>query len=332
MTDGASSALLQVDVYLSSEDRVEALREDVRTGLTSTPKVLPPKWFYDERGSMLFDDITRLPEYYLTDSERGILSEHAVDIAKLTEANTLLEPGSGSSEKTRLLLDAMVEAGHLRRFVPFDVSEQALREAAAAIASEYPGIEVHGVVGDFERDLGRLPEGRRRLFAFLGSSIGNLTGDQRGRFLRALHRLLRPGEALLLGADLVKDVAQLEAAYNDAAGVTAAFNKNVLLVINRELGGTFDPGLFTHIARWDAENEWMEMLLRSDADQTVRVEQLDLDVTFAAGEEMRTEISDKFRRDELAAELDDAGFDLRHWWEDPAGGFALSLSFFADHE
>ena len=330
MTDGAGTALLQIDVYLSPEDRVEALRKDTRTGLTSTPKALPPKWFYDERGSALFDEITRLPEYYLTDCERVILREHAADIAALTAANTLLEPGSGSSEKTRLLLDAMVEAGHLRRFVPLDVSEQALREAAAAIAAEYPGIEVHGVVGDFERHLALLPEGRRRLFAFLGSSVGNLTGDQRGRFLRALHELLAPGEALLLGADLVKDVARLEAAYNDSHGVTAAFNKNVLGVINRELGGTFDPDRFTHLARWNAKEEWIEMLLRSDVEQTVRVEGLDLDVTFAAGEEMRTEISDKFRRDGLATELTDAGFDLRHWWEDPGGNFALSLSFSSD--
>lgn len=330
MSDGAGPALLQVDVYLSSEDRLEALRNDARAGLTSTPKALPPKWFYDERGSALFDEITRLPEYYLTDCERGILKEHAVDIAKLTEANTLLEPGSGSSEKTRLLLDAMVEAGHLRRFVPFDVSEQALREAASAIAAEYPGIEVHGVVGDFERHLALLPEGRRRLFAFLGSSVGNLTGEQRRRFLRALHVLLSPGEALLLGADLVKDVARLEAAYNDSHGVTAAFNKNVLTVINRELGGDFDLDRFTHVARWDPAAEWMEMLLRSDVEQMVRVEALDLDVRFAAGEEMRTEISDKFRRDDLSRELADAGFDLRHWWEDPGGDFALSLSFSAE--
>jgi L-histidine Nalpha-methyltransferase len=330
VSDDGGQALLQVDVYLSSEDRLKALRKDARAGLTSTPKALPPKWFYDERGSALFDEITRLPEYYLTECERGILKEHAVDIAKLTEANTLLEPGSGSSEKTRLLLDAMVEAGHLRRFVPFDVSEQALREAASAIAAEYPGIEVHGVVGDFEHHLALLPEGRRRLFAFLGSSVGNLTGEQRRRFLRALHELLAPGEALLLGADLVKDAARLEAAYNDSHGVTAAFNKNVLAVINRELGGDFDLDCFTHVARWDPVAEWMEMLLRSDVEQMVRVEALDLDVRFAAGEEMRTEISDKFRRDDLSRELADAGFDLRHWWEDPGGDFALSLSFSAE--
>ena len=332
MTDGASSTMLQVDVYLTPEDRLEAMREDVRVGLTSTPKELPPKWFYDERGSELFEEITRLPEYYLTDRERVILAEHAGDVALLTAANTLVEPGSGSSEKTRLLLDAMVEAGYLKRFVPFDVSEQALREAAAAIADEYPGIEVHGVVGDFEHHLVWLPEGRRRLFAFLGSSIGNLTGEQRAQFLETLHGLLGTGEALLLGADLVKDPARLELAYNDARGITAEFNRNVLKVINRELGGDFDLTRFTHVARWDAENEWMEMLLRSDVDQRVRVADLELEVGFAAGEELRTEISDKFRRAGLEAELANAGFELAHWWEDPDGDFALSLSFSAGSE
>jgi L-histidine N-alpha-methyltransferase len=329
VSDGASPATLQVDVYLTPEDRLQALRDDVREGLMSTPKELLPKWFYDERGSALFEEITRLPEYYLTECERLILAEHATDIATLTAANTLVEPGSGSSEKTRLLLYAMIEAGHLRRFVPFDVSEQALREAAAAIAEDFPGIEVHGVVGDFEHHLVRLPEGRRRLFAFLGSSIGNLTGGQRAGFLSALHGLLGPGEALLLGADLVKDPARLEAAYDDSRGVTAEFNRNVLHVINRELGGDFDVDRFGHVARWDAENEWVEMLLRSDVDQRVRVADLDLEVEFAAGEEMRTEISDKFRRQGLQAELDSAGFELAHWWEDPDGAFALSLSFSA---
>jgi L-histidine N-alpha-methyltransferase len=291
------------------------------------PKELPPKWFYDERGSALFDEITQLSEYYLTASERSILREHAAEIARLTRANTLVEPGSGSSEKTRLLLDAMIGTGDLRRFVPFDVSEEALRDAAAAVSREYPGIEVHGVVGDFEHHLVRLPEGRRRLFAFLGSSIGNLTGGLRARFLSDLHALLVPGEALLLGADLVKDPAQLELAYNDSRGVTAEFNRNVLRVINTTLGGDFATDRFTHVARWNAEHEWIEMLLRSDAEQIVRIADLDLDVHFAEDDEMRTEISDKFRRDDLVDELGAAGFELREWWEDAAGNFALSLSF-----
>jgi L-histidine N-alpha-methyltransferase len=327
VSDGAAPATLRVDVYLTRADRVEALREDARRGLTSTPKQLPPKWFYDERGSVLFEEITRLPEYYLTECERSILAEHAGDIARLTEANTLVEPGSGTSEKTRLLLDEMVEAGHLRRFVPFDVSEEALRQTVAAVAAEYPGIEVHGVVGDFERHLARLPEGRRRLFAFLGSSVGNLTGEQRRGFLNALHTLLTPGEALLLGADLVKDPEVLERAYNDSEGVTAEFNRNVLHVLNLELGADFHPECFEHVARWNADHDWIEMLLRSEIDQRVHVAALGLEVEFAAGEEMRTEISDKFRRPGLEAELAAAGFDLRHWWEDDAGYFSLSLSF-----
>jgi L-histidine Nalpha-methyltransferase len=323
----ARLATLQVDVYLTPADRLQALRADVFDGLTRTPKELPPKWFYDERGSALFEQITHLPEYYLTARERLVLAERAGEIATLTEANTLVEPGSGSSEKTGLLLDAMVATGRLRRFVPFDVSEAALREGAARIAGEYPGIEVHGVVGDFEHHLVRLPPGRRRLFAFLGSSVGNLTGEQRASFLATVHGLLGPGEALLLGADLVKDVAAMEAAYNDGAGVTAAFNRNVLAVVNRELGADFDIERFEHVAFWDSSREWIEMRLRSTVDQIVTVADLDLRVEFAAGEEMRTEISDKFRRAGLEAELRAAGFDLRRWWTDPDGDFAVSLSF-----
>ena len=311
MAEPAAPATLQIDAYLTAADRAQVLRADVRRGLTSTPKELPPKWFYDERGSLLFEAITRLPEYYLTARERSILAERAAEIAFLTEANTLIEPGSGSSEKTRILLDAMNAAGHLRRFVPFDVSDQALRDAAASVDGEYPGIEVHGVIGDFEHHLTRLPEGRHRLFAFLGSSIGNLTGDQRARFLRGLHRLLGAGEALLLGTDLVKDVDRLEAAYNDEAGATAEFNKNVLAVINRELGGDFELARFTHLARWDPRNEWIEMLLRSEVQQVVRIAELDLEVEFEAGELMRTEISDKFRREDVQSELRAAGFDLQ---------------------
>jgi L-histidine N-alpha-methyltransferase len=325
--DCARSALLQIDAYLTPEDRLASLRDDVRAGLTRTPKELPPKWFYDERGSALFEEITRLREYYLTGRERVILAARAGEVARLTEANTLIEPGSGSSEKTRLLLDAMSATGRLRRFVPFDVSEQALRHASGRVAEEYPGIEVHGVVGDFERDLPRLPPGRRRLFAFLGSSIGNLTGEQRAGFLATLHGLLGPGEALLLGADLVKDRRRLESAYDDAAGVTAEFNRNVLAVVNRELRADFHLTRFEHVAVWDPEREWIEMRLRSTADQVVTVTDLELEVELAAGEEIRTEISDKFRREGLEAELRAAGFDLRRWWTDPFGDFSLSLSF-----
>jgi L-histidine N-alpha-methyltransferase len=304
---------------------------EVRAGLERRPlPELPCKYFYDERGSALFDEITRLPEYYPTRTERAILVAHAADIAARTGADTLVELGSGTSEKTRLLLDALTTAGTLSRFVPFDVSEQTLRDAADAVANEYGGVAVHAVVGDFEQHLDRIPgpttAGGTRLVAFLGSTIGNLTPAMRARFLTELVAGLAPGDALLLGTDLVKDPARLVAAYDDAAGVTAEFNRNVLRVIDRELDADFDPDAFTHVAVWDAEHEWIEMRLRSVRDQHVTIGALDLAVDFAAGEELRTEISAKFRRERVAAELAAAGLELAEWWTDPAGDFALSLA------
>ncbi len=316
-----------VDVHLEPDAATRALEADVRAGLGATPKTLPPKWFYDERGSELFDEITRLPEYYPTRTERSILVEHAQDFAELTKADTLVELGSGTSEKTRLLLDALRDAGTLERFVPFDVSEQTLRDAAAAVAAEYPGVRVHAVVGDFEHHLGDLPGGGTRVVAFLGSTIGNLAPVPRARFLTDLAATLAPGDALLLGTDLVKDVDRLLAAYDDAAGVTAAFNRNVLSVLDRELDADFDPQAFDHVAVWDTVEEWIEMRLRSRRAQTIHVRALELEVDFAAGEEMRTEISAKFRRARVEQELAAAGFRLAEWWTDPAGDFALSLSF-----
>ena len=317
---------LAVDVRFTPEERAEALRADVLHGLTAVPKVLSPQWFYDEQGSALFDAITRLPEYYLTDRERDILREQADEVAELTQANTLVELGSGTSEKTRLLMDALAAAGHLRRFVPFDVSEEILRESAAAIVREYTGLEVHAVVGDFGRHLGFLPEGKRRLIAFLGSTIGNLPPDERASFLRSVEDTLTPGEALLLGVDLVKPVERLEAAYNDPAGLTARFNRNILYVLNRELRGNFEPERFEHVARWDPEHEWIEMVLRSSGEQRVSLEDLDLEVTFENGEEMRTEISAKFRREGVESELEAAGLELQRWWPHESGDFALALA------
>jgi L-histidine N-alpha-methyltransferase len=316
-----------VDVHLAPDAAARALEADVRAGLGSTPKTLPPKWFYDDRGSELFDEITRLPEYYPTRTERSILVAHAREIAELTKADTLVELGSGTSEKTRLLLDALREAGTLERFVPFDVSEQTLRDAATAIAREYPGVQVHAVVGDFEHHLGDLPGGGTRLVAFLGSTIGNLAPAPRAAFLRDLAATLVPGDALLLGTDLVKDAERLVAAYDDAAGVTAAFDKNVLVVLDRELDADFDPDAFDHVARYDPVEEWIEMRLRARRAQVVHLRALDLRVEFGAGEELRTEISAKFRREGVEAELAAAGFELAEWWTDPAGDFALSLSF-----
>src|SRR5919204_2306815 len=318
---------ITIEVHLPPGAALADLGSDVREGLSQPFKELPPKWFYDERGSQLFEEITRLPEYYPTRREREILLERSDEIAAVTGADTLVELGSGTSEKTRLLLDALADTGELRRFVPFDVSEETLRASAVAIADEYPGIEVHAVVGDFQRQLSTLPDGfSTRVLAFLGSSIGNFGPKERERFLAAAAAVLRPGEWFLCGFDLVKDPARLEAAYNDSAGVTAEFNRNVLCVLDRELHADFDPYAFDHVAFYDRANEWIEMRLRARRSQTIRIEGLGLEVAFADGEEMRTEISAKFRREKVEAELVAAGFGLTHWWTDAAGDFALALA------
>jgi L-histidine N-alpha-methyltransferase len=320
---------LQIDVHLGPEDLSEALRTEALAGLTAEPKELPSKWFYDEQGCALYDAITRLPEYYPTRREREILDAHAGEIAVRSGADTLVELGSGTSEKTRLLLDAMARNGLLRRFIPFDVSEPTLREASEAIAAEYPGTRVHAVVGDFERHLRHIPGGGRRLVAFLGSTIGNFGPEGRAQLLGEVAADLAPGDGLLLGTDLVKDVARLEAAYNDAEGITAAFNLNVLMVLNRQLGAGFELSNFEHRAVWMPEPEWIEMRLISLTDHTVDIPGIGAEgaeVTFTAGEEMRTEISAKFRREGVEAELDGAGFELAEWWTDAAGDFGLSLS------
>jgi L-histidine N-alpha-methyltransferase len=327
MTPGDGVQALTLDVHLGPDDMAAALRSDALTGLTSRPKQLQPRWFYDEAGCSLFDQITYLDEYYLTRREREILVNHADDIAVATGADTLVELGSGTSEKTRILLDAFAEAGALQRFVPFDIAESTLRSAAAAVASEYPGTSVHAVVGDFEHHVGLLPQVGRRVVAFLGSTIGNLVPAKRAELLSEIAGNLDDGESLLLGCDLVKDTARLEAAYNDSFGVTAAFNLNVLSVLNRELGAGFDPERFAHVARFDAENEWIEMRLRSLESQTVPVVDLGLEVEFAEGEEMRTEVSTKFRRDGVERELNAAGLELGHFWSDRGGDFGLFLAF-----
>ncbi|MFD7185655.1 L-histidine N(alpha)-methyltransferase [Streptomyces sp. NPDC056637] len=300
-----------------------ALRSDVLSGLTGTPKTLPPKWFYDARGSELFDEITTLPEYYPTRAEREILLARSQEIADATGARTLVELGSGSSDKTRHLLDDLPD---LETYVPVDVSESALRGAAEALGAERPGLRIHALIADFTLGL-TLPDAPGpRLAAFLGGTIGNLLPAERATFLTAVRALLRPGDMLLLGTDLVKDESVLVAAYDDAAGVTAAFNKNVLGVINRDLGADFDPGAFEHVALWDADNEWIEMRLRSTAAQTVKIPALGLAVDFEDGEEIRTEISAKFREAGVRAELAGAGLRMTHWWTDAQNRFALSLS------
>ncbi|MBD0839834.1 L-histidine N(alpha)-methyltransferase [Streptomyces sp. TRM68416] len=306
------------------EDATEAaLRADVLNGLTRTPKTLPPKWFYDAHGSELFEQITELPEYYPTRAEREILIARAGEIAAATGARTLVELGSGSSEKTRYLIDALTE---LHTYVPVDVSESALSQAGHALIASRPGLDVHALIADFTGPLTLPDTPGPRLVAFLGGTIGNLLPAERAAFLSGVRALLAPGDALLLGTDLVKDEKVLVRAYDDAAGVTAAFNKNVLTVVNRELGADFDPAAFDHVALWDADNEWIEMRLRARSAQTVKVPALDLAVDFAVGEELHTEISAKFRQEGVRGELHSAGLELTHWWTDSEGRFALSLS------
>jgi L-histidine N-alpha-methyltransferase len=327
--------LTTVEHRLPPDYRASSLRADVLTGLTATPKSLPPKWFYDAEGSALFEKITELPEYYPTRAERSILRAAATEIAAASGAHELVELGSGSSEKTRLLLDALRDAGTLRSYVPVDVSESALVLAGDALAADYPGLEVRAVVSDFEEHLGLpqepagapgAPGSGPRLVAFLGSTIGNMVPAQRAAFLTRVRSELRPGDTFLLGTDLVKDPAVLVAAYDDSAGVTAAFNKNVLAVLNAELGADFDLDAFEHVAIWDADREWIEMRLRSAQQQTVSVPDLGLTVSFGAGEDMRTEVSAKFRRSGVERELAAAGFAMRQWWTDGDGQFGLSLS------
>jgi L-histidine N-alpha-methyltransferase len=321
MSDEATAAAIRI--LFPAAERQAALREEVRVGLTSSPKELQPKWFYDERGSALFDEITRLPEYYLTRAERSILEQHVDEIGALTGAQTLIELGPGTSErKTRILLDALEP----QRFIPFDVSEETLRASARALAVAYPRLEVVGVVGDFERHLPLLRADGRRLLAFLGSTIGNLPPKARAPFLTDVAAVLDEHDSFLLGVDLVKPRERLEPAYDDAAGVTRQFNLNALCVLNRELDADFDVDAFEHVARWDAQHEWMEMSVRSLHPQTVRLTVLELEISFDEGELMRTEISAKFRRRGISAELAAAGFEVARWWTDAEGDFALVLA------
>jgi L-histidine N-alpha-methyltransferase len=305
---------------------LDALRTDVRAGLTATPKTLPPKYFYDARGSELFDEITRLPEYYPTRAETAILQASAAEIAELSGCESLVELGSGTSAKTRILLHAMLDGGTLREFVPFDVDPAVLTDASAALGEEFPGLRISPVVGDFERDLGSIPSAGRRTIAFLGSTIGNLEPSGRADFLAEVAAALRPGDCFLLGTDLVKDATRLRLAYDDAAGVTAEFNRNVLRVINTELNADFAVEDFEHVAVWDATDEWIEMRLRSVREQHVTIRDLDLTVTFAAGEELRTEISAKFRPDAIEADLAAAGLKTLRFWTDRDGDFGLTLA------
>jgi L-histidine Nalpha-methyltransferase len=316
---------VRVDVLRDEEDRRQALYEATARALRGDVKQLPTVWLYDEVGSQLYERITRLPEYYLPRREGEILRAHVAEIAGRTQTRTLVELGAGTAKNIRLLLLALDSVGTLERFVPLDVSEQPLRASAQAIAAAYPRIFVHALVGDFERHLGALPGGDRRLIAFLGSTIGNLYPEQRGRLLGTLASLLSPDDALLVGVDLVKEVSRLEAAYDDSQGVTAAFVRNALTAVNRELDATFDQRRFSYEARWDPEHEWMEIGLRARRAHTVPIEGLEIDVAFEEGEPLRVEVSSKFRRDKFGLEAGRAGLQVESWWTDAAGDFAVAL-------
>jgi L-histidine N-alpha-methyltransferase len=323
------TTLAERDITIEScIDGGDTLARDVREGLGRAPgeRELPPRHLYDERGSDLFDRITRLPEYYPTRCERAILNRQAPGLVEATGARELVELGSGTASKTRALLYAMAGAGALDRYVPFDVDPGVVATCAHELTDLYPGLPVHGVVGDFECDLGHVPDGERRLIAFLGSTIGNLMPDARGRFLASVRELMGAGDRFLLGTDLLKDVGVIEAAYNDREGVTAEFNLNVLRVMNGELGADFDLAAFEHVAAFDPEPSWLEMRLRARSEQHVRIPGAGLELTIDAGESIRTEVSTKFTLDVLARDLAEAGMELEAFFTDPAGMFGLTLA------
>ncbi len=324
--EGAAIQPVTVELRLPPGGPLSGMAADVRAGLTKPFKELAPRYFYDERGSELFERITELPEYYPTRAERSILELHSAAIVEAAgRPATLIELGSGSASKTRVLLDAMRDGGCLHAYAPVDISEEITRQTAEAIASEY-GITVHGLVCDFELDLERLPLAGPRVIALLGGTIGNFAPAQRASFLRRVANLLGPEDGFLLGTDLVKDRATLEAAYNDSAGVTAEFNQNVLAVLNHELGANFDLDAFEHVAVWDPDNLWVDIRLRSLDRQVIEIAALEMQVAFDRGEEMRTEISTKFAREGLEGIYAEAGLELVEWWTDPEGLFGLSLA------
>jgi L-histidine N-alpha-methyltransferase len=316
---------IRIDYHRDGQED-QAFRDELRASLTETPRRIPSKYFYDERGSELFEAICELPEYYPTRAERAILERHAGEIVRASGCSELVELGSGAATKTRLLLDAMAEAGTLELYVPFDVSEEMVARVARELAEHYPGLRVHGVVGDFMAHLGKVPEGGCRLAAFLGGTIGNLLPEDARAFLARLARRLDPGDGLLLGTDLIKDPAVIEAAYDDAAGVTAEFNRNILRVVNRLTGGDFDPQAFRHRAFYDEALHRIEMRLVAERPQEVHLPALDLTLDIQEGEEILTEISTKYDREKVEALLQRSGFQPERWSTDPDHLFALSLA------
>jgi L-histidine N-alpha-methyltransferase len=315
-----------IAVHLSPEEARNHMLADALKGLLGEEKSIPPVWFYDERGSRLFEEITQLPEYYPTRAERALLEAHARSIADLAKADTLVELGAGACEKTRVLLSALQATGSLGSYVPFDVSDEFLRGAATTLSEEFTSLDIHVVIGDFHHHLAEIPAEGRRLIAFLGGTIGNLDPTQRARFLFDLNCSMSSTDSLLIGTDLVKDAARLVAAYDDAAGVTADFNRNVLHVLNEQLGGDFDPELFRHVALWNEREQWIEMRLRATASNEVSLTEAGITVHFDQGEDMLTEISAKFTPERIDRELVDAGFVVDGMWGADDGEFLLTLA------
>ena len=326
MTPSPDNRTITIDSHLSADWARGAMREDITRAFTRSPRTLPPKWLYDDRGSELFDEITRLPEYYPTEAERSILNRHAAELAEITGSRTIVELGSGTSDKTRTLLDAFWGAGQLERFVPLDVSEATLLWAAEVLADRYEGLEVHAVVGDFTRHLSRLPHTGDRLVAFLGGTLGNFYEEERRAFLGAMSDSLDSGEWLLLGVDLVKDVRRILAAYHDPDGVTDKFIKNVIVVLNRELDGDLPVDQFDYVPFWDALQERVDMRLRALAPIRSHLGELGLDIELEPGDELRVEVSTKFRQERLTAELHDAGLEVERFWTDDRNDFGLFLA------
>lgn len=314
------------EVHLDPDWAEQAFIDDVHQGLGHRPLQLPPRWLYDERGSELFDQITRLDEYYPTEAERSILQREADTIASISGADTIVELGSGTSDKTHTLIQAFRRTGQLQRFVPFDVSETMLRDSAASLAQDYPGLELHGIVGDFTLHLSHLPTDGTPLVAFLGSTIGNFYREERHAFLSMLAEHLPVGGWLLLGVDLMKSVDRLVAAYDDAQGVTAEFTLNLLEVLNRRLDADFDVDGFDHVALWDPSQERMDLRLRANTDHHVTIPGADLILELRSGEEIRAEVSTKFRVPTIAAEVAEAGFTIRQIWTDEPGDVAVLLA------
>jgi L-histidine Nalpha-methyltransferase len=316
----------QLDRHLPADFAHHALCEDAREGLLADPKYLPARWCRDEQGAKLFAELTRQPEYYLARAEKTILSSKAAEISALAQADTLVELGAGAAERSRPLLDAMRDAGRLVRYVPVDINEQALRAGGEALAVDHPELEVRAVVADFAQHSDRLPREGRRLVTLLGGLFGGFEPDPRARLLRSLRESTGPDDTLLVGVDLVKSETLLLAAHDDEQGLTAAYHRNLLHVLNRELAADFDAEAFEHVVTWNAEREWVETRLRARTEQEVTLSELGVTVRFAAGEDLRTEITAKFQKDRVVSELADAGFAAKHWWTDPEGRFALSMS------